>query len=440
MMKLYNSLTRTLSNLDQPEVNIYSCGATVYNYIHIGNARPLITVDLLINYLEFNNVKVNFLQNYTDIDDKIINQALGDQKTEKEVSEFFIAAFQEDITRLQVRKADLYVPISMHIEDIINFIAALVDKGAAYAVEGNVYFAIDKYETEYGYLSNKVISELTSGARIEVDPAKRNPLDFTLWKKTTTGILFDSPWGKGRPGWHTECALLIDLYFNHQTINIHMGGIDLIFPHHENERIQYLAKNQKEIADIWLHNGHLNLDNEKMSKSLGNIIPLRQYLDEYGSNSLKYLMYSTNYAQPLNITDDLIQYAINEINKIFNLLKNLNRYLGQHNLHLKLKERGANLTLANDHLANNLNTPNVLTLVNNLMKTLNHQLKENNLDLIMTSDFYNIIFNLLNFNFVLPKITPEVIKLLEQWETYKKEKEYDKADQIRSQLIQKDII
>ncbi|AGM25763.1 cysteinyl-tRNA synthetase [Spiroplasma syrphidicola EA-1] len=439
-MKVYNTLTRKNEEINQTKFNIYACGPTVYNYIHLGNARAVINADLLVNVLEFQEYEVNYIQNYTDIDDKIINKALAENKTEAEISAFYINAFEEDVKALNIRKPNQNLAISNYVDEIIAFIADLVARGAAYESNGNVYFAIDQFPLQYGKLGNKAIAELNPGERVEADINKRNVNDFTLWKKTSVGILFDSPWGKGRPGWHTECALLIDKFFDHQTIDFHLGGIDLVFPHHENERIQYLAKNNCEITKIWLHNGHLNLEEQKMSKSLGNTILVRDFIAQYDPATLRYLFYSTNFSQPLNVTETVITFAQKETTKIFNILKTINLFLATNNLKWDLSVKGEYVAKALEQLNNNLNTPNVLSIINDMIKIINQQLRNNNLDLTIVGDFYNIIFNLLNFNFTLPVISPEIRALIEEWQEAKTAQDFVKADKIRTQLVEKNIL
>ncbi|AGM24732.1 cysteine--tRNA ligase [Spiroplasma chrysopicola] len=439
-MKVYNTLTRKNEEINQTKFNIYACGPTVYNYIHLGNARALINADLLVNVLEFQQYEVNYIQNYTDIDDKIINKALAENKTEAEISAFYIDAFEKDVTALNIRKPNKMLAISNYIDDIIAFIADLMARGAAYESNGNVYFAIDQFLLEYGKLGNKTIAELNPGERVEADSNKRNVNDFTLWKKTIVGILFDSPWGQGRPGWHTECALLIDKFFSHQTIDFHLGGIDLVFPHHENERIQYLAKNNCEITKIWLHNGHLNLEEQKMSKSLGNTILVRDFIAKYDPATLRYLFYSTNFSQPLNVTQTVIAFAQKETAKIFNILKTINLFLATNDLKCDLSIKGEFVGKALEQLNNNLNTPNVLSIINDMIKIINQQLRNNKIDLTIVGDFYNIIFNLLNFSFTLPVITPEIKGLIQEWQHAKAVQDFVKADKIRTQLVEKNIL
>lgn len=437
-MKLYNTLTNSINRtiFKNKKIQIYSCGPTVYDYIHIGNARTLIIVDLLIHLLEFNKNKVFYIQNFTDIDDKIIDKAIKKNKHENQISEFYIKMFYKDISSLNLRLPNKNIKISDYIQEIIQFINNLVKKNDAYIIDGNVYFNINKYKKKYGILSNVNINKLITNDEFK----KNNLLDFVLWKKTTHGVTFLSPWGLGRPGWHTECSALIDIFFNNQTIDIHVGGIDLIFPHHENERIQYFAKNKKEIAKLWIHNGYVIWNNKKMSKSINNVITLRKYLKQYGANSLKYLFYSINYRKPININKDIIKYSVLKINKIFNILKKINIYIIQKKIILNFNKKGQYLKQICKELNNNLNTIKVLNILNKLIKIINIKLKTKNISLILISDLYIIINDLLNFNFKLPIITLNILNLLNKWEIYKKNKKFKQADILRKKLLQLNIL
>lgn len=445
-MKLYNTLTKNFTDYSKiKKINIYSCGPTVYNYIHIGNARTIIIVDLLVSFLQFQKIEVNYIQNYTDIDDKIINKAEIENKSEKEISEFYIKAFEEDILKLNIKIPNKIVKVTDNIKDIIIFIKELIKINAAYEINGNIYFDVVKYKKKYGLLSNKKISELKFNNKIKNNIYKHSKYDFVLWKKTIKGIYFSfyDNFGKlykGRPGWHTECAVLIDKFFFKKTINIHAGGIDLVFPHHENERIQFLAKNNKEISKIWMHNGHLNIFDKKMSKSLNNTILVRDFIKLYGTNTLRYLLYSNNYTKPLNITKKIIINAQNETKKILKVLKLLNLYLAEYNLNYNLKKHGNTIKKVIYELSNNLNSSNVLTIISKNIKIINIQLRNKKINLQLVSDFYNIIFNIMNFNFIIPKINKKIYKYLLEWIKLKNNKDYIKADKIRDFLIKKNIL
>lgn len=445
-MKLYNTLTCDFTDYSQiKKANIYSCGPTVYNYIHIGNARAIIAVDLLVSFLQFKQIKVNYIQNYTDIDDKIIIKALSEHKSEQEIAEFYIKAFEKDVFNLNIKAPTRRIRVTEHIKDIIIFIKKLIKIKAAYEINGNVYFNVTKYKNMYGQLSNKKIEELKFNARIKYNSNKHNQYDFVLLKQTTEGISFpfydqNGKLYQGRPGWHTECVVLIDKFFHKETIDIHAGGVDLVFPHHENERIQFLAKNNKEIAKIWMHNGHLNIADKKMSKSSNNMILVHDFIKLYSPNTLRYLLYVTNYTQPLNITKKLIISSQNEVEKIFKVLKAINLYLFEYNLNYNLTKHGENVKKVLIELANNLNSPNVLTIISKMIKIINTQLRNKNIDLQLISDFYNIIFNIMNFNFKLAIINNDNRKYLLEWIKSKNSKNFIKADKLRKILLEKNIL
>lgn len=299
---------------------MYVCGPTVYNDAHIGNARPIIVFDTLKKTLEELGYKVHFVSNYTDVDDKIIRKAKELQVSEKEVSEHFIQAYQEVRMRLNADMPDACPKVTETMDDIIAFIELLVQNGSAYAVDGDVFFRISKV-SDYGCLSNQQIADLQVGARIDENTKKENPLDFTLWKKTEEGIQWDSPWSVGRPGWHTECVVMINREFQKHLIDIHGGGLDLKFPHHENEIAQSKTAYGTAIANYWVHNGMVNIDGEKMSKSLGNVVWAKDMIEKIGANTMRWMMLSAHYRAPLNINEESVETAQKELTKTLNTLK-----------------------------------------------------------------------------------------------------------------------
>lgn len=309
-MKVFNTLTRQkeeLTPLVPGKFGIYACGPTVYNYIHIGNARPICVFDVLRRYLEYRGNEVTFVQNFTDIDDKIINRANAEGVTFKDISEKYIAEYKTDAAGLNVREATMHPRATENIGEIISIIETLVEKGYAYAVEGDVYFSPSKF-SEYGKLSHQPLDDLMSGARINVGELKREPMDFALWKASKPGEpSWDSPWGPGRPGWHIECSAMSRRYLG-ETIDIHCGGQDLIFPHHENEIAQSECCNGAPFARYWMHNGFITVDNEKMSKSKGNFFTVRDVAQQYGYEPIRLLMLSCQYRSPINYSyDSLMQ-------------------------------------------------------------------------------------------------------------------------------------
>ncbi|MGD1007051.1 MAG: cysteine--tRNA ligase [Ignavibacteriaceae bacterium] len=320
-MQIYNTLTKRKEEfipIDPSIVKIYMCGPTVYDYFHIGNARSFIMSDIIRKYLEYKGYTVRFVMNLTDIDDKIINKSIKEGTDASVVAETYAKAFFEDIRKLKIKKADLNPRATAHISDIINLIKKLEEKGFAYNINGNVFYNVIKFK-DYGKLSGKKIDELESGARIEINEEKRNPLDFALWKKAKEGEPFwESPWGKGRPGWHIECSAMSCKLLG-ETFDIHAGGSDLIFPHHENEIAQSEAANGKKFVNYWMHFGFLNINNEKMSKSLGNFLTAREILKTYSAEAIRLSFAQTHYAGPLNFSDDLLASAEKGLEKLKNL-------------------------------------------------------------------------------------------------------------------------
>ena len=303
-MKIYNSLTNKIEDfkpIKENEVTMYVCGPTVYNYVHIGNMRPVITFDMVYKYFKYLGYKVNYASNFTDINPKIITMAKELGITEREVANKFIEAYLNDLKNYNCSDIDERPTVIDHLDDIFNFITKLIEKDYAYVKDGDVYFRVSKIK-DYGILSNQNISELEAGSRVDIDDKKEDPLDFALWRKTDEGEQFDSPWGKGIPGWHTECVVMINSIFG-KKIDIHGGGVDLKFPHHENEIAQSMALNENHLANYWMHNGHINVDGEKMSKSLGNFILAKDFLKMHNANLIKIALFKTHYRLPLNFND-----------------------------------------------------------------------------------------------------------------------------------------
>ena len=312
MMKIYNTLSRKKEEfqpLGEDGIRMYVCGPTVYNYFHIGNARPFVVFDTFRRYMEYRGQKVKFVQNFTDVDDKIINRAVEEGISPGEVSEKYIAEYYRDAEALNVRKADVHPKVTENMAEIIGFVNTLEDKGFAYAVDGDVYFNTRKFDG-YGKLSGQNLDDLESGARIEVDERKKDPMDFALWKakKNPDEIAWDSPWGPGRPGWHIECSAMSKRYLG-ETIDIHAGGQDLVFPHHENEIAQSEAANGKPFAKYWMHNGYITIDNEKMSKSKGNFFTVRDILKDFDGETIRFFLLSGHYRSPINFSREMMEQA-----------------------------------------------------------------------------------------------------------------------------------
>ncbi len=328
-MKLYNSMTRKKEEfvpITPGEVKMYVCGPTVYNFFHIGNARPFIVFDILRRYFEYRGFAVKYIQNFTDVDDKIINKANEEGVSSIEISEKYITEYFKDADALGVKRASHHPKVTETMQDIISFIEVLINKGYAYAKEGDVFFDSEAFNG-YGKLSGQNIEELDSGSRIDVDSRKKHPSDFVLWKAKKPGEpAWESPWGEGRPGWHIECSVMSTKFLG-ETIDIHAGGQDLIFPHHENEIAQSEAYSGKTYVNYWMHNGYININNEKMSKSKGNFFTVREILEEYDAEVVRFFMLSAHYRNPINFSRELIQAAENGLERLYNAKENLEYFL-----------------------------------------------------------------------------------------------------------------
>lgn len=369
MLKIYNTQTKTKKEfkpLKENEVSLYVCGPTLYGDIHIGNARPIVFFDVVYRFLKSQKINVKYASNITDIDDKIINKAILEGKTEEKIVQENFGAFENILHKLNVLPVDYRPTVTEYMQEIIDFIAKLINTKYAYqASNGDVYFKIAKIQ-EYGQIANRKIEELLAGSRIEIDQAKENDLDFTLWKKTTKGITWDAPFGTGRPGWHTECVVMIRSIFGDQ-IDIHGGGMDLKFPHHENENAQNIAASHQNLANYWLHNGFVNIDNEKMSKSLNNFITVKKMLQEYDANVIRLLLLQTNYRQPINLTEDFIK----QTQKLYNKFNNFANSITVMDYE-KYKTTELSTEVINN-MEDDFNIPNVITLILQMIKMQNIQ-------------------------------------------------------------------
>lgn len=324
-MKIYNTMTRKKEEfvpIDKNEVKMYSCGPTVYDYFHIGNARPFIIFDTMRRYLEYRGYKVKFVQNFTDVDDKMIKRANKEGITVKELGERFIDEYYKDAAALGIHKATVHPKATENIDAIIDTVKKLVDNGYAYEVDGNVYFSTKKFK-EYGKLSKQPLEDLEAGARIDVSEHKRDAMDFALWKAKKEGEpAWESPWGLGRPGWHIECSAMANKYLG-KTIDIHSGGQDLIFPHHENEIAQSECANNAPFAHYWMHNGYININNQKMSKSLGNFFTVRDIIKQYDPEIVRFFMLSAHYRNPVNFSDTLMEQSKSAVERVYTCINNL---------------------------------------------------------------------------------------------------------------------
>lgn len=447
-MRLFNTLTNKKEEfkpIEEGKVSIYICGPTVYNHAHIGNTRPMIVFDVLRRTFEYLGNDVTFVSNYTDVDDKIIKAAKAEGITEKELTDKYIKAYEDVRAGLNIENPTYKPRVTETMPEIIDFIQALIDKGYAYEVDGDVYFRVTKVK-EYGMLSGIKVEDLIAGASdrtLSVDDKKKeSTTDFALWKKTDEGIQFDTPWSKGRPGWHTECVVMINKLFKDGKIDIHGGGQDLKFPHHENEIAQSMAYNGHPISNYWMHNQMINIDGEKMSKSLGNVLWAKDLIVEFGCNVFKWLMLSTHYRNPLNMTDDVIAGVRKEVSKVENATKNASLYLQVNHVpaHDYKKETVDAMVNA---LEDDLNTSLALTQVLDQVKVLNQvmRVREKDNDVIAT-EYATLVKmgDVLGFLFEGTKLSEEDIALYEQWNAYKKEKNFDEADRVRKELTERGIL
>lgn len=447
-MRLFNTLTNKKEEfkpIEEGKVSIYICGPTVYNHAHIGNTRPMIVFDVLRRTFEYLGNDVTFVSNYTDVDDKIIKAAKAEGITEKELTDKYIKAYEDVRAGLNIEDPTYKPRVTETMPEIIDFIQALIDKGYAYEVDGDVYFRVTKVK-EYGMLSGIKVEDLIAGASdrtLSVDDKKKeSTTDFALWKKTNEGIQFDTPWSKGRPGWHTECVVMINKLFKDGKIDIHGGGQDLKFPHHENEIAQSMAYNGHPIANYWMHNQMINIDGEKMSKSLGNVLWAKDLIVEFGCNVFKWLMLSTHYRNPLNMTDDVIAGVRKEVSKVENATKNASLYLQVNHVpaHDYKKETVDAMVNA---LEDDLNSSLALTQVLDQVKVLNQvmRVREKDNDVIAT-EYATLVKmgDVLGFLFEGTKLSEEDIALYEQWNAYKKEKNFDEADRVRKELTERGIL
>ena len=445
-MKIFNTLTNKKEEfkpLREGEVSIYVCGPTVYNYVHIGNTRPMIVFDVLRRTFEYLGYKVTFVSNFTDVDDKIIKAAKAEGITEKELTDKYIAAY-EDVRRNLNLLFPTYAPrVTNTMDAIIKFIDNLVKSGYAYEVDGDVYFRVSKID-EYGQLSGIKIEDLVAGAseRIDENDKKEESTDFALWKKTDEGIRFDSPWSKGSPGWHTECVVMINDIFEGGKIDIHGGGQDLKFPHHENEIAQSMACHHHPIAHTWMHNQMINIDNQKMSKSLGNVIWAKDMVAELGCNVVKWFMLSSHYRNPLNLTEEVLNSVKKEVAKVDNVIKSVSLYLQVNHIANENYNKAAVDGMVGA-LEDDLNTSLALTKILDQVKKLNlaFRQKEKN-DKAIAIEYQTLLkmTAVIGFVFEPRKLNAAELEIYQAWLEAKQNKDFETADKLRTQLIEKGII
>ena len=440
-MRIFNTLTREKDEfkpITEGEVKIYACGPTVYNYIHIGNARPLCVFDVLRRYFEWRGYKVSFVQNFTDIDDKLIKRANEENSTVPEIAERYIKEFWTDADGLNVKHATVNPRATENIEQIQSIISALVEKGYAYQSGGDVYYRAKKF-SGYGKLSHQPLEDLEAGARIDVTEVKEDPMDFCLWKGAKPGEPYwDSPWGKGRPGWHIECSAMACRYLG-KTIDIHCGGLDLIFPHHENEIAQSEAANGCEFAHYWMHNGFINVDNHKMSKSLGNFFTVRDVAEKYGYEPIRYMMVSCQYRSPINYSYEVIEQAKNSLERLYTCRDNIDFALKNAQDGVEAPEftekRKQEFIAAMD---DDLNTADALAAIFMLVRDINTLIAEGagKAALEACADMFDQLTGVLGlvYNRKTEALDSDIEALIEQRTAARKAKDFKTADEIRDKL------
>ena len=450
-MKIYNTLTRKKEEIvpiKEGEVKIYACGPTVYNYIHIGNARPICVFDVLRRYLEYRGNKVTFVQNFTDIDDKIIKKANEENSDYLTVSKKYIDEYKVDSKGLNIREATVHPLATENIDNIISIISTLIEKGYAYAVEnGDVYFRTNKFEG-YGKLSHQPLDELEAGARISIGEMKENPMDFALWKAAKPGEpMWVSPWGNGRPGWHIECSAMAKRYLG-DTIDIHCGGKDLVFPHHENEIAQSECCNGVPFAHYWMHNGYINVDNRKMSKSLNNFFTVRDVAEKFGYEPIRYLMIASHYRTPINYSIEIIEQYKSALERLYTCKKNLKFFIdnvanesADNEADQKFRAQvSSHKQKFIDAMDDDLNTADAISYIFDLTKDINTGINGSNSITKSAAEFalntFNELTNVLGilYNDSEDKLSSKVEELIEKRTQARANKDWATADKIRDEL------
>ena len=443
-VSFYNSLTNKVEEFipQQPnKVSMYVCGPTVYNYPHVGNMRPVVVFDTLRRFLTYIGYEVTYVSNYTDVDDKIIKAAKTEGKTEKELTEFYIKEFEKNIRAIGCQIPSITPKVTEYMEKIISYIDELVKLDAAYVVDGDVYFRVSKIK-DYGVLSGIVVDDLIAGARVEENSKKESPLDFALWKKTEEGIKWDSPWGKGRPGWHTECCVMIDTIFNKHMIDIHGGGYDLKFPHHENEIAQAEAMNGNKIAKYWMHNAFINFNNEKMSKSLGNVVYAKDLIAQNGGAVSRLVILNAHYRQPVNFTDETLSAASQEVRKLQAAISQVALQLQVNNVDIT-KGEAKYIQPFLDAMADDLNTANALAHLYSVVKEMNQAIRTRDIDFAKLNDLFksvNDMLYVLGLDIPYKTLSDEDKALYKEYLDSKANKDFAKSDELRNILIQKGIM
>ena len=446
MMKVnfYNSLTNQVEEFIPQipgKVSMYVCGPTVYNYPHVGNMRPVVVFDTLRRFLTYIGYDVTYVSNYTDVDDKIIKASIAEGKTEKELTEFYIKEFEKNIKAIGCQVPSITPKVTEYIEKIISYIAELIKLDAAYVVDGDVYFRVSKIK-DYGALSGIVVDDLIAGARVEENTKKESPLDFALWKKTDVGIKWKTPWGEGRPGWHTECCVMIDTIFNRHMIDIHGGGYDLKFPHHENEIAQAEAMNGNKIAKYWMHNAFINFGNQKMSKSLGNVVYAKDLIAQNGGAVSRLVILNAHYRQPVNFTDETLSAASQEVKKIQAAVSQVALQLQVNDIDLT-KGEAKYIQPFLDAMADDLNTANALAYLYSVVKDMNQAIRTRDIDFVNLNNLFkslNDMLYVLGLEIPYKVLSDEDKALYKEYLDSKANKDFAKSDEIRQKLIEKGIM
>ncbi len=450
-MKIYNTLNRKkeeFKTIKENEVSIYACGPTVYNLIHIGNARPICVFDALRRYLEYKGNKVIFVQNFTDIDDKIIKRANEENVESNIISEKYINEYNNDAKNLNVKPASFHPKVTDNMENIFEIIKTLIEKDYAYISNGDVYFRTVKFK-DYGKLSNMPLDELEAGARVDLNDNKENSMDFVLWKSAKKGEPFwESPWGNGRPGWHIECSAMVYSIFG-GTIDIHCGGQDLIFPHHENEIAQTECSTDKILANYWMHNGYINVDNKKMSKSLNNFFTVRDIGEKFGYEPIRYMMLQSHYRSPINYSIEVINSCISSLERLYNFRKNLEFIIEKSENNITIKDK-SNIDIRKEQFINSmeddLNTADAISAIFELVRDINTYIADNNqhnkLYLEYALKVFNELIDILGllYNGNDNQIPQYIYELVEKRNIARKEKNYKLADELRDEINSKGYI
>lgn len=440
-LKIYNSLTNSMQDfvpIHDKKVNMYVCGPTVYNLIHIGNARPVVFYDMLKNYLKYLGYDVTYVSNITDVDDKIIKKAIENNTTEKEITTRYEKEFFKSTEIMGSKRPDIVPHATEYIEEMISFIGKLIEEGYAYEKEGNVFFRISKIK-DYGILSNQVSEDLMSGARIEVDSMKENPLDFTLWKSTNEGIKWSSPFGEGRPGWHTECVVMNKSIFKGE-IDIHGGGMDLKFPHHENEIAQSEALYHDHLAKYWMHVGRLDMKGTKMSKSLGNCIYVNELETKESGMILRALLLFSPYRANISYSEELYSQYEKDYTKWQRAYKQALYALQYETINSDEKDTDI-LDKFEEYMNQDFNVQNVLMLINDIIKEINTTLRAKNfLRLASLVNTIKVIIDVMGINLFVEKMSDSVLAVYKEWQEAKNNKDFAKADLLRVKLEEEHIL